>query len=141
MNYPDSIKQKVEFFFSSLDLSNTFFLPERTEDGIFELQQEKDGKRLKVSGCYPILFCNSSRHALLLNEQDALGFFKFEKIDIKKIRFKNFKVDYESSSLKITTDYFSITFFPTEQWGWGIQYDNELHLLEALEYGGIEIRI
>lgn len=74
-----------------------------------------------------------------MNKQDALFFLNQEKIEFNDISLKSLCVDLELSSLKIETELFNITLYPNKRWGWALQFDDENYLLEALEFGGVEI--
>jgi hypothetical protein len=126
---------------SNLDLSNVFNFANSEKDlDAVTLVSVVGGRNFRVVGCYPILFCTSKRHVLLMNEEDARSFFEFEKINIKDIHISSMKVDTNCSSLILECEKYNIHFFPNENWGWGIQFEGENYLIEAPEYGGVEVR-
>lgn len=144
MNHTELEKQKIAKIVSGFDLTEKFdfvLVVDSTGTEGIELTSLIGKKVFKIAGCFPFLFCSSNRHVMLESKERAQRFFEFEKVNISQIKIKRLEIDFSSSALKIETELFSVTMFPNEMWGWGIQYEGENYILEALEFGGIEVRL
>jgi hypothetical protein len=142
MNYIGDDQSKILKTLRSLDIKNLFnlsFLASSEGMGVFELTEVKNEKQLNFTGHFPILFFNSKRHVLLTTQLDALRFFRFEKISLSNVKLSKIFIDFEKSILEIQTEQFGINLFCNERAGWAINYKDSDFLMEAIEYGGVEL--
>lgn len=142
IKYSEKEKHDMLLKIQSFNLKDNFkirLINEAASINQVELIQSSNQKPIIITGPFPILFYNTSRHVILKDLEQATAFFDFEKINIADFNISKLDINFENSALEIWSDLFKISIFCTEQSGWAIQHKDSGYIIEALEYGGIDL--